>query len=168
MGKFIGSIKPGSGAAVVGAALGAELLADFISRALGGAFGGNEAPPVAQGGKFLISPSEIANLERVYGRENINRELLRLISGGLLGGEKIDVEEQIARDVDRSRMMASELGQREYGLKQLEALATTNAALAQMAGQQAAASSGLGQQFLQSYLARPNIDPAIAAIGTGR
>jgi hypothetical protein len=34
-------------------------------------------------------------------------------------------------------------------------------AIAQAAGVGAQAASNLGQQFLESYLARPNIDPAI-------
>jgi hypothetical protein len=168
MAKFMGSIKPTSGAGVIGTALGAELLAELISRTLGGVFGGNEAPPTAQGAKYLISPSEIANLERVYGRENLNRALLRAISGGQLGGPPIDVEERLTQDVNRSRMLAEELGQRERALASIQADQAIIPALASAAASQAGAVSNLGQQFLQSYLARPNIDPALAAMATGK
>ena len=41
-------------------------------------------------------------------------------------------------------------------------------ALAAASASQAGALSNLGQQFLQSYLARPNIDPALAAMATGK
>jgi len=128
-----------------------------------------EAPPaVAQGGKYLVGPSELANLERVYGKENLNRAILRLATLGIVDLPQIDVPERIEQDVNRQRAMAQELGERERAMAEINASAQIIPALAQMAGTQATATGGAAQEFLRSYLARPDFQQSLSTIGTGK
>ena len=128
-----------------------------------------EAPPaVAQGGKYLVGPSELANLERVYGKENLNRAILRLATLGMVDLPQIDVRERIEEDVNRQRSMAQELGERERAMAEINASAQIIPALAQMAGTQATATGGVAQEFLRNYLARPDFQQSLSTIGTGK
>ena len=128
-----------------------------------------EAPPaVAQGGKYLVGPSELANLERVYGKENLNRAILQLVTLGMVDLPQIDIPERIEQDVNRQRAMAQELGERERAMAEINASAQIIPALAQMAGTQATATGGAAQEFLRSYLARPDFQQSLSTIGTGK
>jgi len=128
-----------------------------------------EAPPaVAQGGKYLVGPSELANLERVYGKENLNRAILRLVTLGMVDLPQVDIPERIEQDVNRQRAMAQELGERERAMAEINASAQIIPALAQMAGTQATATGGAAQEFLRSYLARPDFQQSLSTIGTGK
>jgi len=160
------------GGAFLRAAL-AELLGnvggEILNRASTGVGRLGEAPPAtAMGGKYLVGPTELANLERVYGKENLNRAILRLATLGMVDLPEIDVRERIEEDVNRQRAMAQELGQRERALAEINASAQIIPALAQMAGAQAAATGGAAQEFLRTYLARPDFQASLSTIGTGK
>ena len=145
--------------------VGGQLL-KRISSGIGGL---GEAPPaVAQGGKYLVGPSELANLERVYGKENLNRAILQLVTLGMVDLPQIDIPERIEQDVNRQRAMAQELGERERAVAEINASAQIIPALAQMAGTQATATGGAAQEFLRSYLARPDFQQSLSTIGTGK
>jgi hypothetical protein len=160
------------GGSFIRAAL-AELLGnvggEVLTRASSGIGRLGEAPPaVAQGGKYLVGPSELANLERVYGKENLNRAILRLATLGIVDLPQIDVRERIEEDVNRQRAMAQELGERERAMAEINASAQIIPALAQMAGTQAVATGGAAQEFLRNYLARPDFQGSLSTIGTGK
>ena len=160
------------GGSFVKAAL-AELLGNVLGETVNRASSGigrlGEAPPaVAQGGKYLVGPSELANLERVYGKENLNRAILRLATLGIVDLPQIDVRERIEEDVNRQRAMAQELGERERAMAEINASAQIIPALAQMAGTQAVATGGAAQEFLRNYLARPDFQGSLSTIGTGK
>ena len=160
------------GGSFIRAAL-AELLGnvggEVLTRASSGIGRLGEAPPaVAQGGKYLVGPSELANLERVYGKENLNRAILRLATLGIVDLPEIDVRERIEEDVNRQRAMAQELGERERAMAEINASAQIIPALAQMAGTQAVATGTAAQEFLRNYLARPDFQGSLSTIGTGK
>lgn len=145
--------------------VGGQLL-NRISSGIGGL--GAAPPAVAQGGKYLVGPSELANLERVYGKENLNRAIIRLATLGIVDLPQIDVPERIEQDVNRQRSMAQELGERERAMAEINASAQIIPALAQMAGAQATATGGAAQEFLRNYLARPDFQQSLSTIGTGK
>jgi hypothetical protein len=101
-------------------------------------------------------------------KENLNRAILRLATLGMVDLPEIDVRERIEEDVNRQRAMAQELGQRERALAEINASAQIIPALAQLAGAQAAATGGAAQEFLRTYLARPDFQASLSTIGTGK
>ena len=122
------------GSSLLRAAL-AELIGNIggevLTRASTGVGRLGEAPPAsAMGGKYLVGPTEIANLERVYGKENLNRAILRLATLGMVDLPQIDVRGRIEEDVNRQRALAQELGERERALAEINASAQIIPAIA--------------------------------------
>ena len=108
----------------------------------------------------MITLPEAQRLELAFASENFRRSMLGL--------EPLDAGEFLAERESALRESAAQAGQRDFARKQLEVQQAVVPAMAQLAGTQAQATSGLGQQGVESLLTRPSIDPALQAMATGR
>lgn len=143
-----------------------SIIAELIGQGAAGLFGATRSglEPMTesggQGSKYMITLPEAQRLELAFASENFRRSMLGL--------EPLDAGEFLAERESALRESAAQAGQRDFARKQLEVQQAVVPAIAQLAGVEAQATSGLGQQGIASLLARPNIDPAIQAMATGR
>ena len=132
------------------------------------ATGGLEAPAPqgSSGSKYMITLQDVKEIEKYVAGENQRRRLLNMLPGGedlpMLSAEDIINE----RDA-QLRISADEAGARELAKAQVAIPVAAIPAIAQAAGTGAQASSSVAQQFLQSYLSRPNIDPSLQTVAQG-
>ena len=142
------------------------VLAEMVGQGAAGLFSAarsNVEPMVESGGqgsKYMITLPEAQRLELAFASENFRRSMLGL--------EPLDAGEFLAERESALRESAAQAGQRDFARKQLEVQQAVVPAMAQLAGTQAQATSGLGQQGVESLLTRPSIDPALQAMATGR
>jgi LmbE family N-acetylglucosaminyl deacetylase len=79
----------------------------------------------------------------------------------------LNAEEIIATREAELRRSADEAGAREYAIESLSVPRAVIPAMANQIAPSAQATSQAAQQFLQSYLQRPNIDPSLAEVARG-
>lgn len=154
---------------------GAQLFRDsFIAEILGNVLGqgitslgagatGALTPATTGGGsnsRFMITLGDVRDIQQYVDNENFKRRML--------GMELLNAEDIIREREAALRESAAQAGERELARKLVDAGAGVTQEALRTAGTQAQATSGLGQQLAQAYLTRPNIDPAIAAVATGR
>jgi len=155
VGKF-GGLTPGG--------LAQEVLGNLIvgggQALLGGLSGAVEpsAPQGSSGSKYMITLQDVKEIQKYVASENFRRSMLNNFGANL---PLLNADEIIREREAELRQSADEAGAREFAKEQLSVPRAIVPAIAQAAGVGAQASSNLGQQFLESYLARPNIDPAI-------
>ena len=127
---------------------------------LGGLTGAVEpsAPQGSSGSKFMITLQDVKEIEKYVASENFRRSMLNNFGAEL---PLLDADTIIREREAQLRQSADEAGAREYAKEQLSVPRAVIPAIAQSAAVGAQAASNLGQQFLESYLARPSIDPAI-------
>lgn len=124
------------------------------------------APQGSSGSKYMITLQDVKEIEKFVADENYRRQLLNMLPGRedlpMLNAQDI-VNEREAQ----LRISADEAGARELAKAQVQIPVAAIPAIAQAAGTGAQASSGVAQQFLQSYLSRPNIDPSLQTVAQG-
>lgn len=162
----IQTVIPKGGSALGAGQLLSAVIADLVGQGAAGLFGAARSglePMVESGGqgsKYMITLPEAQRLELAFASENFRRSMLGL--------EPLDAASFLAEREAALRESAAQAGQREFAKKQLDVQAAVVPAMAQLAGTQAQATSGLGQQGVASLLTRPSIDPALQAMATGR
>ena len=162
----IQAVIPKGAQALGGGQLLNSIIAELIGQGAAGLFGATRSglePMVESGGqgsKYMITLPEAQRLELAFASENFRRSMLGL--------EPLDAGEFLAERESALRESAAQAGQRDFARKQLEVQQAVVPAMAQLAGSQAQATSGLGQQGVESLLTRPSIDPALQAMATGR
>lgn len=129
-----------------------------------------QAPQGGSGSKYMITLQDVKEIQKYVDNENYRRTLLNMIPG-VDDLPMLNAEQIIAMREAELRRSAAEAGAREYATESLKIPAAVVPAMANQMGTSAQASaqmgqaySGLGQQFLQSYLQRPNIDPSLAEV----
>lgn len=162
----IQTVIPKGAQALGGGQLLNSIIAELIGQGAAGLFGATRSglePMVESGGqgsKYMITLPEAQRLELAFASENFRRSMLGL--------EPLDAASFLAEREAALRESAAQAGQREFAKKQLDVQSAVVPAVAQLAGTQAQATSGLGQQGIASLLTRPSIDLAIQAMATGR
>ena len=162
----IQTVIPKGGSALGAGQLLSAVIAELVGQGAAGLFGAARSglePMVESGGqgsKYMITLPEAQRLELAFASENFRRSMLGL--------EPLDAASFLAEREAALRESATQAGQREFAKKQLDVQAAVVPAMAQLAGTQAQATSGLGQQGVASLLTRPSIDPALQAMATGR
>ena len=162
-GKFAG-LTPGG--------LLQEILGGLVLNAghglIGAATGAMEPQPAqgSSGSKYMITLQDVKEIQKYVDNENYRRSMLNMLPGReqlpMLNAADI-----IATREAELRRSADEAGAREYAIESLKIPAVAIPAMANQIGPSAQATSQLGQQFLQSYLQRPNIDPSLAEVARG-
>jgi hypothetical protein len=143
-----------------------SIIAELIGQGAAGLFGATRSglEPMTesggQGSKYMITLPEAQRLELAFASENFRRSMLGL--------EPLDAGEFLAEREAALRESAAQAGQRDFARKQLEVQQAVVPAIAQLAGTQAQTTGGVAQQGIASLLNRPSIDPAVAAMATGR
>lgn len=122
------------------------------------------APQGSSGSKYMITLQDVKEIEKFVAGENMRRSVLNRLGGNL---PLLDAQDIISQREAELRRSADEAGARELAKAQVAIPVATLPALAQAAGTGAQASSGVAQQFLQSYLSRPNIDPSLQTVAQG-
>lgn len=155
VGKFGGLTAGGLAQEVLG-----NLIVGGGQALLGGLSGAVEpsAPQGSSGSKYMITLQDVKEIKKYVASENFRRTMLNNFGANL---PLLNADEIIREREAELRQSADEAGAREFAKEQLSVPRAVIPAIAQAAGVGAQASSNLGQQFLESYLARPNIDPAI-------
>jgi|31_taG_2_1085359.scaffolds.fasta_scaffold02196_8 hypothetical protein len=155
VGKFGGLTLGGLAQEILGGAalMGAQGLIGGLSGAIE-----PSAPQGSSGSKYMITLQDVKEIEKYVASENFRRSMLNNFGADL---PLLDADAIIREREAQLRQSADEAGAREYAKEQLSVPRAVVPAIAQAAGVGAQAASNLGQQFLESYLARPNIDPAI-------
>ena len=130
------------------------------------ALGGLEAPAPqgSSGSKYMITLQDVKEIEKFVAGENMRRSILNRLGGNL---PLLDAQDIINEREAQLRISADEAGARELAKAQVAIPVAALPAIAQAAGTGAQASSGVAQQFLQSYLSRPNIDPSLQTVAQG-
>lgn len=167
---------PAAAVGKLGGLTGGELLREvlgnlIVSGGLGlaqAATGGLQAPAPqgSSGSKYMITLQDVKEIEKFVAGENMRRQVLNMLPGGqdlpMLNAQDIINEREA-----QLRISADEAGARELAKAQVAIPVAAIPAIAQAAGTGAQASSGVAQQFLQSYLSRPNIDPSLQTVAQG-
>jgi hypothetical protein len=124
------------------------------------------APQGSSGSKYMITLQDVKEIEKFVADENMRRQMLNMLPGRedlpMLNAQDIINEREA-----QLRISADEAGARELAKAQVQIPVAAIPAIAQAAGTGAQASSGVAQQFLQSYLSRPNIDPSLQTVAQG-
>lgn len=142
------------------------VIAELIGQGAAGLFGATRSglEPVlesgGQGSKYMITLPEAQRLQMAYESLNFRRSLMGL--------PPLDADALIADREAALRESAAQAGERELTRKLAEVEGAVAQEALRTAGTQSQATSGLGQQVAQSYLARPSIYPGIEAVSTGR
>lgn len=124
-------------------------------------------PPTPQGSsgsKYMITLQDVKEIEKFVAGENMRRSVLNRLGGNL---PLLNAQDIIREREAELRRSADEAGARELAKAQVAIPVAALPAIAQAAGTGAQASSGVAQQFLQSYLSRPNIDPSLQTVAQG-
>ena len=158
----LGSLSPGG---LLQEVLG-SLIVSGGANLIGAATGALEAPAPqgSSGSKYMITLQDVKEIEKFVAGENLRRQALNRVGFNL---PLLDAESMVAEREAELRRSADEAGAREYAKEQLSVPRAVVPAIAQAAGQAAQASSQLGQEFLRSYLTRPNIDPSLQEVARG-
>lgn len=122
------------------------------------------APQGSSGSKYMITLQDVKEIEKFVAGENMRRSVLNRLGGNL---PLLDAQDIISQREAELRRSADEAGARELAKAQVAIPVAALPAIAQAAGTGAQASSGVAQQFLQSYLSRPNIDPSLQTVAQG-
>jgi hypothetical protein len=122
------------------------------------------APQGSSGSKYMITLQDVKEIEKFVAGENMRRSVLNRLGGNL---PLLDAQDIIREREAELRLSADEAGARELAKAQVAIPVAAIPAIAQAAGTGAQASSGVAQQFLQSYLSRPNIDPSLQTVAQG-
>lgn len=122
------------------------------------------APQGSSGSKYMITLQDVKEIEKFVAGENMRRSVLNRLGGNL---PLLDAQDIIQEREAELRLSADEAGARELAKAQVAIPVAAIPAIAQAAGTGAQASSGVAQQFLQSYLSRPNIDPSLQTVAQG-
>lgn len=123
-----------------------------------------QAPQGSSGSKYMITLQDVKEIEKFVANENIKRSVLNRLGGNL---PLLDAQDIIREREAELRLSADEAGARELAKAQVAIPVAAIPAIAQAAGTGAQSSSGVAQQFLQSYLSRPNIDPSLQTVAQG-
>lgn len=123
-----------------------------------------QAPQGSSGSKYMITLQDVKEIEKYVANENWKRSALNRLGGNF---PLLDAESIIREREAELRRSADEAGARELAKAQVAIPVAAIPAIAQAAGTGAQASSGVAQQFLQSYLSRPNIDPSLQTVAQG-
>jgi len=161
----IGAVTKAVGTGGIGA-VGANFLnaflVDMIVNKIGGALGqgvaGAVTPTPSSGrsadSKFMITLNDAKEAELAFDNMNFRRRLAGL--------DPIEPAAFLRDREEALRESARQAGSRERMIKQIEAAARGQEALATLAGTRATAASNLGSNIANTYLAQANIDPALA------
>ena len=122
------------------------------------------APQGSSGSKYMITLQDVKEIEKFVAGENMRRSVLNRLGGNL---PLLNAQDIIQEREAELRLSADEAGARELAKAQVAIPVEAIPAIAQAAGTGAQASSGVAQQFLQSYLSRPNIDPSLQTVAQG-
>jgi hypothetical protein len=122
------------------------------------------APQGSSGSKYMITLQDVKEIEKFVAGENMRRSVLNRLGGNL---PLLDAQDIVREREAELRRSADEAGARELAKAQVAIPVAAIPAIAQAAGTGAQASSGVAQQFLQSYLSRPNIDPSLQTVAQG-
>lgn len=122
------------------------------------------APQGSSGSKYMITLQDVKEIEKFVAGENMRRSVLNRLGGNL---PLLDAQDIIREREAELRLSADEAGARELAKAQVAIPVAAIPAIGQAAGTGAQASSGVAQQFLQSYLSRPNIDPSLQTVAQG-
>ena len=122
------------------------------------------APQGSSGSKYMITLQDVKEIEKFVAGENMRRSVLNRLGGNL---PLLNAQDIIQEREAELRLSADEAGARELAKAQVAIPVAAIPAIAQAAGTGAQASSGVAQQFLQSYLSRPNIDPSLQTVAQG-
>jgi hypothetical protein len=142
------------------------VLAEMVGQGAAGLFSAarsNVEPMVESGGqgsKYMITLPEAQRLELAFASENFRRSMMGL--------PPLDSGSFIANREAALRESAAQAGERELARKMVEVGGNVSQEALKLAGTQAQATSGLGQQLAQNYFSRPSIYPGIEAVSTGR
>jgi hypothetical protein len=121
-------------------------------------------PQGTSGSKYMITLQDVKEIEKFVAGENMRRSVLNRLGGNL---PLLDAQDIVNEREAELRISADEAGARELARAQVAIPVAAIPAIAQAAGTGAQASSGVAQQFLQSYLSRPNIDPSLQTVAQG-
>jgi hypothetical protein len=125
-----------------------------------------QAPQGSSGSKYMITLQDVKEIQKYVDNENYRRSLLNMMPGGQ-DLPMLNAEEIIATREAELRRSADEAGAREYAIESLSVPRAVIPAMANQIAPSAQATSQAAQQFLQSYLQRPNIDPSLAEVARG-
>ena len=162
----IQAVIPKGAQALGGGQLLNSIIAELIGQGAAGLFGAarsNVEPMVESGGqgsKYMITLAEAQRLELAFASENFRRSMMGL--------PPLDAGSFIADREAALRESAAQAGERELARKMVEVGGNVSQEALKLAGIQAQATSGLGQQLAQNYFSRPSIYPGIEAVSTGR
>lgn len=123
-----------------------------------------QTPQGSSGSKYMITLQDVKEIEKFVANENFKRSGLNRLGYNL---PLLDAQDIVREREAELRRSADEAGARELAKAQVAIPVAAIPAIAQAAATGAQASSGVAQQFLQSYLSRPNIDPSLQTVAQG-
>ena len=121
------------------------------------------SPPVlpqTSGGKYFVTADDENRLRNIVIKENFLRGFLRAIPGQENNPDfqRLRLEKEIGEVLDRARLQAKEIGDREFAIEQLKTQGLVGPAVANMVGD-------VSSQLISSTLQN---DPALAQLAVGK